>query len=135
MTSAEKIAGFLSSSLFAVAGASSDPDKFGYRCFVALRRSGRTVHPINPRAAEIVGVPAYASLSRVPGQVGALLVVTPPQVTEQVVADAIASGVRYIWMQPGAESRSAVAQAEAAGVVVLFGGPCVLVELAKLGEL
>ncbi|HNF98611.1 MAG TPA: CoA-binding protein [Pseudomonadota bacterium] len=133
MTTAEKIAGFLSAPLFAVAGASNDPDKFGYRCFVALRRSGRAVHPLNPRAAEIAGSPAYPALRDVPGQVVALSVVTPPQVTEQIVADAILAGVRYIWMQPGAESRTAIAKAEAAGLVVIAGGPCVLVELAKQG--
>ncbi len=135
MTTAEKIAGFLSAPQFAVAGASNDPDKYGSRCFLALRRSGRAVHPLNPSAAAVAGVPAYPSLAQVPDQVVALSVVTPPRVTEQVVADAIASGVRYIWMQPGAESRSAIANAEAAGLVVIAGGPCVLVELAKRGEL
>ena len=75
MTVAEKIAAFLAAPLFAVAGASNDPDKFGYRCFAALKSSGRAVHPLNPRATEIAGQPAYPNLAAVPGQVVALSVV------------------------------------------------------------
>lgn len=134
MTNDDKIAGFLSAPLFAVAGASNDPDKFGYRCFVALKRSGRTVHPLNPQAAHIAGSPAYPALRDVPGQVVALSIVTPPRVTEQIVVDAISAGVRYVWMQPGAESRTAIQRAEDAGLQVIASGPCLLVELARRGS-
>lgn len=131
MTVAEKIAAFLAAPLFAVAGASNDPDKFGYRCFAALKNTGRKVHPLNPRATEIAGQPAYPSLATVPGQVVALSIVTPPAITERVVEEAIAAGVRFLWMQPGAESEAAIARAEQAGVLVIARGPCMLVELAQ----
>ncbi len=131
MTIHDKIEGFLAAPLYAVAGASNDTDKYGYRCFVALRQSGRTVHPLNPRAPEIAGQKAFASLRDIPGQVVSLSVVTPPAVTERIVEDAIAAGVRFVWMQPGAESPAAVAKAEAAGLSVIADGSCVLVELAK----
>lgn len=131
MTIHDKIEGFLAAPLYAVAGASNDTDKYGYRCFVALRQSGRTVHPLNPRAPEIAGQKAFASLRDIPGQVVSLSVVTPPAVTERIVEDAIAAGVRFVWMQPGAESPAAVAKAEAAGLFVIADGSCVLVELAK----
>ena len=62
MTIHDKIEGFLAAPLYAVAGASNDTDKYGYRCFVALRQSGRIVHPLNPRAPEIAGQKAFASL-------------------------------------------------------------------------
>jgi len=133
MTTQEKIAAFLAAPLFAVAGASNDPEKYGYRCFSALKRSGRAVHPLNPRATEIAGHPAYPNLAAVPGQVVALSVVTAPAITERVVDEAIAAGVKYVWMQPGAENSSAIARAEQAGLQVIAGGPCVLVELAKTG--
>lgn len=133
MTTPEKIAAFLAAPLFAVAGVSNDHEKFGYRCFAALKRSGRAVHPINPRATEIAGHPAYPNLAAVPGQVVALSVVTPPAITERVVDEAIAAGVKYVWMQPGAESSAAIARATHAGLQVIAGGPCVLVELAKSG--
>lgn len=131
MTIHDKIEGFLAAPLYAVAGASNDTDKYGYRCFVALRQSGRIVHPLNPRAPEIAGQKAFASLRDIPGPVVSLSVVTPPAVTERIVDDAIAAGVRFVWMQPGAESPAAVAKAEAAGLFVIADGSCVLVELAK----
>ena len=61
----------------------------------------------------------------------ALSIVTPPAITERVVEEAIAAGVRFLWMQPGAESEAAIARAEQAGVLVIARGPCMLVELAQ----
>ena len=57
-------------------------------------------------------------------------VITPPPVTEKVVAEAVELGIQNIWLQPGAESDQAIAQAEAAGVNLIAGGPCLLVALA-----
>lgn len=122
---------FLHSEVFGVAGASSDPNKFGFRCFRALLQSGRTVYPVNPRGGEILGVAAISSVSEAPRAINALSVVTPPAVTEHVVRDAIAAGVTILWMQPGAESSVAIAEALASGVTVIADGPCLLVELAR----
>jgi hypothetical protein len=58
-----------------------------------------------------------------------LSIITPPIVTEQIVDDAIAAGVKHLWMQPGAESEAAIEKAKAAGLTVISGGPCVLVVL------
>jgi predicted CoA-binding protein len=50
-------------------------------------------------------------------------------VTEKIVKEAIESGVKNIWMQPGAESATAVKEAEDAGLNVIHGGACLLVVL------
>lgn len=42
-TMSDKIEEFLGSKVFAVAGASKDPTKYGYKVFVALKTSGREV--------------------------------------------------------------------------------------------
>lgn len=85
--------------------------------------------PINPRGGEIEGVPAFRRLADAPEPVRAASIITPPEVTEDVVAEAIELGVEHLWMQPGAESAPAVATAEEAGVSVIAGGPCLLVVL------
>ena len=57
---------------------------------------------------------------------------TAPQhseLTERIVEEAIAAGVRHLWMQPGAESAAAIERARAAGLNVIAGGPCLLVAL------
>lgn len=122
---------FMSAKAFAVAGASGDPEKYGHKCFAALLRRGYTVYPVNPRATDVLGVKAYPTVGALPEPVESLSIVTPPAVTEQVVADAIAFGVKNIWMQPGAESQKAILAAKAAGVTVIADGACLLVELAK----
>jgi len=68
-------------------------------------------------------------LEALPKQVIGISVITPPKITESVVQEAIRAGVKHIWMQPGAESPAAIAAAEAAGLEVIAGGPCLLVVL------
>lgn len=127
----ERIREFLAAPAFAVVGASDDPSKFGHRCYAACLRHGLKAYPVNPNAATVLGNPAYPDLLSLPERVGAVSIVTPPRVTERVVEDAIAGGVRRLWMQPGAESAAAVRRAEEAGLDVIYGGPCLLVELSR----
>ena len=58
-----------------------------------------------------------------------LSIITPPAVTEKLVEEAAAAGVKHVWMQPGAESRRAVDRARELGMNVISGGPCLLVAL------
>jgi uncharacterized protein len=129
MNGKEKIQQFLKSPAFAVVGASDDTSKFGHKVYMCYLRNGMKAHPVNPRVKEISGNPVYATLSELPEKVEAISVITPPPVTEKVVDDAIAAGVKHIWMQPGAESPAAVDKAEKAGISVIHGGPCILIEL------
>lgn len=127
----EQIRAFLAAPSFAVIGASDDPAKFGHRVFACYLRHGRTAYPVNPRPQTILGHPTFPTLAAVPGRVEAVSIVTPPAVTEQVMDDVIAAGVKHVWMQPGAESAAAVRKAQEAGLNVLYGGPCLLVELGR----
>ncbi len=120
---------FLQSPAYAVVGASEDPRKYGHKVFAAYLRHGRTAYPVHPTAAAILGRTAYPSLAALPERVEAVSIITPPAITERVVEEAIAAGVRRVWMQPGAESPRAVERARSAGLSVISGGPCLLVEL------
>ena len=126
-TLAEQIKAFLSADAFAVAGASEDPEKYGHLCYARLLSHGRKAYPLNPRAKTILGHPAYPNLAALPEPVASLSIVTPPGVTEKIVDEAIAAGVKNLWMQPGAESPLAVNKAIKAGLNVISGGPCLLV--------
>ena len=123
----EIIKSFMAGGPYAVVGASSDRDKYGNKVLRAYQQRGMEVYPINPRATEIEGLKAYATLSDVPVKLRAISVITPPAITEQVVEAAAATGVRMVWMQPGAESNEAIRKAEALGIEVIAGGPCFLV--------
>ena len=125
----ERIDAFLKSPTFGVVGASSNRGKFGnkvLRCYLQHRR--RAI-PVNPAEKEIEGEPCVASVFELPEETISISVITPPEVTEVVVAHAIAKGIKNIWMQPGAQSTAAVAACEDAGINIIADGSCLLVEL------
>jgi predicted CoA-binding protein len=124
-----KITAFLAAPAFGVAGASKNRDKYGNKILRCYQMHGRPVVPVNPVEREIEGVVCVKSVSDLPAEVTSLSVITPPQITDKVVEQAIAKGIRHIWMQPGAQSAAAIAAAEAAGIEVIADGSCLLVVL------
>lgn len=129
-----QIAAFLAEGPWAVVGASRNRAKYGNRVLRCYLQHGRTAYPVNPREAAIEGVTCYPDLRHLPEPVRGISVITPPGVTERIVEYAPASGARFVWMQPGAESATAVARAEALGLTVIAGGPCLLVALGFRDE-
>jgi len=129
MNTEQLIAEFLSGSPHAVVGASRNRDKYGNKVLRAYQQNGRVVFPVHPALDEIEGLAAFRDLASLPQAVHGISIITPPRVTERVVADAVQLGINYVWMQPGAESEQAVEVAERAGLHVIWGGPCILVAL------
>jgi predicted CoA-binding protein len=124
-----RIEQFLTGKVFAVAGASNDRAKYGNKVLRCYQQAGRKVFAIHPREKSVEGAPAFASLRELPERIDGLSIVTPPAVTEKLVEEAAAAGVKRLWMQPGAESPAAIARAQQLGLDVIAGGPCLLVAL------
>ena len=125
---------FLAGERFAVAGASNNPRKFGNAIFQAYQEAGFKAYPINPNTDQIEGHKSFPNievLSRY-HDIDSLSVVTPPEITKQVVKEALDAGVKNIWMQPGAEHPEAIKMAQDAGANVIFRH-CVLRELQARG--
>lgn len=120
---------FLNGAPFAVVGASTNRAKYGNKVLRVYQQNDRPVYPINPRADEIEGLQAYPDLASLPELPHGVSIITPPAITEQVVDEAIALGIKHLWMQPGAESAKAVRHARENGINVVANGPCVLVVL------
>ncbi|MEM9380376.1 MAG: CoA-binding protein [Planctomycetota bacterium] len=127
----ELIDRFLAEGPFAVVGASNDRMKFGNRVLRSYLDHDLAAIPINPSQDRIEGLDAYSSLAELPEPVKHVSIITPPGVTESVVEEAAEAGAEVLWMQPGAESPSAIRRARQLGMEVIAGGPCVLVELAR----
>ncbi|MEM6259981.1 MAG: CoA-binding protein [Planctomycetota bacterium] len=125
----DNIDAFLGGGPFAVVGASSNRAKYGNKVLRVYQQNNKTAYPINPRADEIEGLKAYPDLASLPETPHAVSIITPPAVTERVVEEAVALGIKHVWMQPGAASAKAVAHALENGVNVVANGPCVLVVL------
>ncbi len=79
----------------AVYGASSDPTKIGGRPLDFLKSSGfdGALYPINPKAAQIQGLPAFATVGAVPGPVDLAIVAVPAPSVLAALEDCAAKGV------------------------------------------
>lgn len=91
---------------FAVAGASSDPKKYGNIILKWYLNRKMPVTPINPGSATVtVGEEEYATVTS-PSKLSdpestSMSVVTPPAVTAKLLKEAKECGVRAVWLQPG----------------------------------
>ncbi|KAJ8609231.1 hypothetical protein MRB53_039267 [Persea americana] len=105
---------FFSAQRFAVAGASSDPRKFGHKAKLTrpvlqwyLSRS-LTAVPLNP-SNNYIDVPPHTAIATLPspkalgdkGPTTSLSVITPPKVTRKLLEEAKEVGVLAVWLQPG----------------------------------
>jgi len=119
MVSRAAIDDFLAQEALAVVGASTSGRKFGNSAFEVLKKSGRRVFIVNPKAKEIGGEPSYPSLQELPQKVGGVVVVVPPAQTEGLVRQVKAAGIERVWMQPGAESELAISFCQENGISVI----------------
>jgi uncharacterized protein len=117
---ASLVSSFVDKRVWAVVGASRDPNKFGYRVFRNLQQAGYIVYAVNPKGGELLGAQVYPSLADLPQPPEVVDTVVPPAVTEQVVEKMHELGLSRIWMQPGSESEAAVAYCREHGIQVVF---------------
>jgi hypothetical protein len=108
----KSVSRFLSLDKYAVAGVSRDPKKFGQVVFRELRQKGMDVIPVNPNAETIDGVKCFSSVSDLPSDVRGLILMTPKGETLTVAREAIARGIKDLWIQQGAENRSTIDELE-----------------------
>jgi predicted CoA-binding protein len=125
----QEIEMMLGAQTYAVVGASRRPDKYGFLVYRSLKAAGKTAYAVNPRAEMVDGDLCYSTVTDLPVIPEVAVMIVPPVVTEAAVAECIRIGIRGVWMQPGAESAPAVAACRTAGMMVVSGGPCLMVLL------
>jgi hypothetical protein len=116
--------------VFAVVGASRDPEKYGHQVYKDLRSAGYEVYPVNPSAEQILGDKCYADIKRLPKIPDVVDFVVPPKVTEKILQTCIELGITKAWLQPGSESEEAIKFCEENGIEVVHG-VCVMVQRRK----
>jgi len=82
----------------AVIGASDKPDKLGFHVMKSLTRGGYPgrIIPVNPGTREIMGRPAFPSVSHLKGEIDLSIVVVPAARVPDVFRECSASGVKGI---------------------------------------
>jgi uncharacterized protein len=105
----------------AVVGASSDPSKPSHAIPRYLQGEGYRVVPVTPRGGEILGEPAYASLSEVKVPVDVVDVFRPAEEVPDIARQAVEMGAKVLWTQSGIESETGAEIARSAGLIVVMG--------------
>lgn len=102
MSSKQVIHSFLSCQRLAVVGVSRDPKDFSRAVFRAFVERGYDAVPVNPAGGEAEGRHSVCRVGDVQPPPEAVLLLTPPAATAQVVRECAESGVKRVWMHRGA---------------------------------
>jgi predicted CoA-binding protein len=111
----------------AVVGASSDRGKFGNRAVRAFLRQGYDVRPVNPNEEIIEGLPAYKTITDIPGPVDIVSIYVPAAIGIGLLEGIAAKQPREVWINPGAESAALEARARTLGLSPIYA--CSIVAL------
>jgi hypothetical protein len=112
----------------AIVGASPDRSKFGNKAVRAYAKMGYAVYPIHPKAGEIEGLRAYASLLDVPVAVlDRVSIYLPPDVGLRLIDEIARKPAGEVWFNPGADSPALIKKARELGINAIQG--CSIVDL------
>jgi predicted CoA-binding protein len=89
---------FLAQKKIAVVGVSDNRETGCNEAYRHFRDAGYVVYAVNPRLATFEGAPCYPDLASIPETPDAVFILANPKVTEKVVAECVALGVRRVWM-------------------------------------
>jgi predicted CoA-binding protein len=107
----------------AIVGASADPARPSHSVMRYLQHHGYECVPVNPNVREVLGVPAYRTLTeavRSTGQFDIVDVFRRPEYAADVAAEAAAVGARSLWLQLGVVNWEAAQIASDAGMPVVM---------------
>ncbi|MDD5369019.1 MAG: acetate--CoA ligase family protein [Anaerolineaceae bacterium] len=82
----------------AVVGASTTPGKIGYTVLENLLKGGYggKIYPVNPTAAEILGVKVYPTIADIPDEIDAAVIVVPAKLVAAMTEECGKKGVKSL---------------------------------------
>lgn len=92
---------FLAENTIAVVGVSRDGDLPANHIYKKLKENHYKVYPVNPNTGTVEGDKCYPSVDSLPNKPDAVMLASTPRVSEEVVTECIASGIKNIWMHRG----------------------------------
>ncbi len=127
------VQGFLAQKKIAVVGVSDKRETGCNLAYNKFKENGYRVFPVNPRLATFNGATCYPDLNSIPEKPDAVFILANPRVTDQIVDQCIALGIKHVWMhcmmgtKPGlaagitSVSQEAVEKCKANGISVIPG--------------
>lgn len=98
-TMQEMVDDFLAQKIIAVAGVSRTKESTANAIYRKLKAAGHTVYAVNPNATTVEdGEACYPDVKSTPQRPDAVMIVTAPTATDQVVRDCAEAGVKRVWM-------------------------------------
>ena len=132
MTTKQQIDQFLANEPIAMAGVSRNPKKFGRMAFEELTRKGLKLIPINPNVESINGIACYPGVGQLPEGVRSLMIMTKKDQTANVLRDALAKGIKHIWIQQSSDTPEALELIKGKDLNVITG-QCILMHHEPTG--
>lgn len=93
-----RVADFLNQKRIAVAGVSRSKPSPAKLIYSKLKGAGYLVFAVNPNAATFEGDPCYPNLKSIPGRIDGVVIVTCPELTNEIVQQCVDAGVSRVWM-------------------------------------
>jgi len=130
----EKVQDFLDQKRIAICGLSRTKDSGAGAVYLKLRNHGYQVFPVHPTAETLHGDSCYSRISDIPSGVDAVFIMNSPEVSEEIVSEAVELGIKQIWMHnntlmPSSVSEKAVALCHDANINVIdVGCPMMFLE-------
>jgi len=119
----------------AILGLSETPGRPSYNVGKALQKFGYRIVPVNPTAAEILGVRAWPDLESAikgAGPIDVVDVFRRPEHVAAIVEDCIRLKVPALWLQDGVIDETAARKASEAGIFTVMDR-CMFRDRSMLG--
>lgn len=116
---------------WAVVGLSSNTSRAAFGVAGVLRRFGKRVVPVHPKAETVAGEPGYATLADIPFPVDVVDVFVNSELAGAVADEAVAIGAKAVWFQLGVVDSEAYERTTAAGLDMVMDR-CPAIEIGAL---
>ncbi|MFI6644149.1 CoA-binding protein [Streptomyces sp. NPDC050504] len=117
---------------WAVVGLSNNEARAAYGVADVLKRFGKRVVPVHPKAETVHGEQGYASLADIPFPVDVVDVFVNSSLAGAVADEAVAAGAKAVWFQLGVIDDGAYERTRAAGLDMVMDR-CPAIEIPRLG--
>ncbi|MER5893030.1 CoA-binding protein [Streptomyces sp. NPDC001876] len=116
---------------WAVVGLSDNRSRAAYGVAEVLRRFGKRVVPVHPKAPTVHGEQGYAALADIPFPVDVVDVFVNSGLAGTVADEAVAAGAKAVWFQLGVIDEAAYERTRAAGLDMVMDR-CPAIEIPTL---
>lgn len=90
---------------WAVVGATTKKDRFGYKIVAKLNKNDYNVFPVNPKFEKVNGLKTYDNLTAIKTKIDVVDMVVNPKQGIKIMKEINKLGIKYVWLQPGTRSQ------------------------------